>query len=65
MGDTSGDQGPSSSNINVFDATSLSGVNLISFLLNLGVVGGSQRGLWGKDNAQVSDEHPTLVTPAG
>lgn len=52
--------------LNVFQTTGITGANLISFLLNLGVVAATQRGLFGgKDNAQISDEHPTLVTPAG
>lgn len=40
-------------------------LNVAAYAINLIVVGSSQRGLLGKNNAEVSDDHPTLVTPAG
>ncbi|CAN0033600.1 unnamed protein product [Choristocarpus tenellus] len=39
-------------------------INSVAFIANAFVVGTSTLGWWGKDNAEVSDENPTLVTPA-
>lgn len=37
--------------------------NLVAFVINFVAVFAPQQ--FGKDNAQISEEHPTLVTPAG
>eukprot|EP00752_Nemacystus_decipiens_P016332 g14607.t1 len=39
-------------------------VNVIAYLINAVVVGGSNLGWWGSTNAEVSDDNPTFVTPA-
>ena len=40
-------------------------VNIIAYLINAVVVGGSNFGWWGETNEDVSDANPTFVTPAG
>ncbi|CAM9418985.1 unnamed protein product [Sphacelaria rigidula] len=39
-------------------------VNIVAFLINAVIVGLSTLGVWGETNATVSDDNPTLVTPA-
>lgn len=39
-------------------------INILAFVLNAGVVGLSQSGLYGKNNKTISDERVTFVTPA-
>ncbi|CAB1118024.1 unnamed protein product [Ectocarpus sp. CCAP 1310/34] len=40
-------------------------VNVLAYLINAVVVGGSNFGWWGATNAEVSDDNPTFVTPNG
>lgn len=40
-------------------------LNVLAYLVNAVVVGGSNFGWWGATNADVSDANPTFVTPAG
>lgn len=39
-------------------------VNVIAYVINAVVVGSSNFGWLGETNAEVSDDNPTLVTPA-
>lgn len=38
-------------------------VNIVAYIINAVVVGGSTAGWWGATNDTVSDDNPTLVTP--
>lgn len=40
-------------------------VNIIAYVINAVVTGGSQQGWFGRTNDEISDDYPTLITPIG
>ncbi len=47
----------------MFDKKKLWLTNVLAYIINALVVGGSSLGLFGLTNTEVSEENPTFVTP--